>query len=206
MKIATLIPAAAPERRQVPVAIPTRSEAEVLAAMMLSEPGLDHGRLVGRAAVALALALNARGYGLNIDLVYGAGLLHDVAKGQPHHERRGAEMLSALGLEEIAAIAAVHNDAGSAADPALAVTDRLGEKDIVCLADKLFSGPRRVRIETRYAEKLAAAGDNDAARRVIFGWRARALALKAMVEQAAGRDLDTILTAAKVCPPEPPAK
>ena len=205
MKIAALILAATPERRQAPNTIPTRTEAEALAAMMLSGPGRDHGRLVGRAAVALARALNARGYGLDIDLVYGAGLLHDVAKGQPRHERRGAEMLSALGLGEIAAIAAVHNDVGRAADAALAATDRPGEKDIVYLADKLFRGWHRVDIEARYAEKLATVGDDDAARREILGWRSCALALKTMVEQAAGRDLDTILTAAGVYPPEPPA-
>jgi hypothetical protein len=204
MKIAALIPAATPERRQAPNTIPTRTEAEALAAMMLSGPGRDHGRLVGRAAVALARALNARGYRLDIDLVYGAGLLHDVAKGQPRHERRGAEMLSALGLREIAAIAAVHNDVGRA-DAALAVTDRPGEKDIVYLADKLFRGSLRVDIEARYDEKLAAVGDDAAARREILYWRSCALTLKTMVEQAAGRDLDTILTAAGVYPPEPPA-
>jgi hypothetical protein len=187
---------AALQHRLARITVPTREEAEALAATMLSEAGLAHGRLVGRAAVALAKALNAGGYGLDVDLVYGAALLHDVAKGQPQHERRGAEILAALGLGEMAAIVAVHNDAGLAAAAGFSATARPGEQDIVWLADKLFRGPHRVDIEARYADKLAAVGDDAAARRGILDWRSRALAVKAMVEQAAGRDLETILAAA----------
>lgn len=184
-------------RRLARITIPTRPEAEALATMLLSEAGLVHGRLVGRAAVALAESLNTRGYELDLDLVYGAALLHDVAKGQPEHERRGAEMLSALGLGEIAAIVAVHNDAGSAAAVGLAATARPGEKDIVWFADRLFRGPHRVDIELRYANKLAAVGNDATARREILDGRNRALAVQALVERAAG-DLETILAAAGV--------
>lgn len=178
------------QRRQARLSVPTPAEAESLAAILLPEPGLAHGRLVARAAVALAGALAARGYLLDLDLLYAAALLHDVAKGQPRHEIRGAEMLSGLGLKETAAIVAAHKDTQPPA------TGRLGEKELVCLADKLIAGTRRLPIEGRYAEKLAAfAGDAEACRAIV-GRRDRALALKSLAEQAAGRDLETILTEA----------
>ncbi len=178
------------QRRQVRISVPTRQEAEALAGLLLPEQGIAHGRLVGRVAIALAQALDAQGHRLNMDLLYGAALLHDVAKGQPRHEIRGAEMLSVLGLAEIAGIVASHKDL----EPPN--TGQLTEKEIVCLADKLISRSHRVRFEERYAEKLALfAGDAGACQNII-GRRSRARALKALVEKAAARSIETILNVA----------
>ncbi|MDP3480976.1 MAG: HD domain-containing protein, partial [Desulfoprunum sp.] len=120
-------------------------------------------------------------------LLYGAALLHDVAKGQSRHEIKGAELLAALGLAEIAAIVAAHKDL----KPPL--TGSLTEKELVCLADKCISGSRRIRIEERYAEKLKIFAGDAAICREIRGRRERALALKDLVEQRAGRSVETIL-------------
>ncbi len=176
------------QRRQVRISVPTRQEADALAGLLLSEQGIAHGRLVGRVAIALAQALN--GYRLDMDLLYGAALLHDVAKGQPRHEIRGAEMLSVLGLAEIAEVVASHKDL----EPPN--TGQLTEKEIVCLADKLISRSRRVRFEERYAEKLALFARDAGACQNIIGRRTRARALKALVEQAAARSIETILNEA----------
>ena len=70
------------QHRLARISVPTRPEVEALAGILLSEQGLVHGRLVGRAAIALADALNRQGYRLDMDLLYGGALLHDVAKGR----------------------------------------------------------------------------------------------------------------------------
>jgi molybdenum cofactor cytidylyltransferase len=178
------------QRRLACISVPTRPEAEALAEIMLSEQGLVHGRLVGRTAIALADALNRRGYRLDLDLLYGGALLHDVAKGQLRHEVRGAEMLSALGLGEIAAIVAAHRDLGPP------ISGRLTEREIVCLADKLISGRRRVRIDEAFAEKLARSAPDADACQEINARKARALALMALVEKAAAGSIETILDGA----------
>lgn len=172
------------------ITVPTRPEIEALAGMLLTEQGLVHSRLVGRTAIALANALKKRGYELDMDLLYGAALLHDVAKGQPRHEIRGAEILSALGLEEIAVIVAAHKDLAPPAN------GRLTEKEIVCLADKIISGAHRVGIEARYAEKLELFAADIGVCREIIDRKARALALKDLLERAAARDIETILNEA----------
>lgn len=172
--------------RQGRRAIPTRQETDALAGLLLSEQGLDHGRLVGRAAVALAEALNARGAGLDLDAVYCGGLLHDVAKGQPRHGERGAEMLAGLGLPEIGAIVVDHMDLPSPLD------GRLTAREIVCLADKYISGTRRTGLGERYAEKLRLCAGDAAACRAIKERLERALALQALAEQSVGSSLDTL--------------
>ena len=167
--------------------MPTRPEAEALAGILLSEQGLVHGRLVGRTAIALADALSRQGYPLDRDLLYGGALLHDVAKGQPRHAIRGAELLSGLGLAEIAGIVAAHRDL----EPP--ISGRLTEKEIVCLADKLISGRRRVRVDEGYAEKLLRWADDTGACQDLNARKSRALALMALVERAAARGVETIL-------------
>jgi hypothetical protein len=175
------------QRRLARISVPTRPEAEALAGILLSEQGLVHGRLVGRTAIALAEALNRRGCRLDLDLLYGGALLHDVSKGQACHEVRGAEVLSALGLGEIAAIVAAHRDM----EPP--ISGRLTEREIVCLADKLISGRRRVRIDEVFAVKLARAATNADVCQEINARKARALALMALVEKAADGSIETIL-------------
>lgn len=172
--------------RQQRLAVPTRQETDALAGLLMTEPGLGHGRMVGRTAVALAEALNARGAGLDIDAVYCGGLLHDVAKGQPQHGLRGAEMLAGLGLPEIGAIVAEHMDLPASAD------GRLTEKEVVCLADKYISGTRRIDLGERYAEKLRMFAGDAAALRAIQERLERALALQALAEESVGTKLDTL--------------
>ena len=173
--------------RQKRISIPTRQEAEALAGLLLAEPGLSHGRMVGQAAEALALALNARGAALDIDAVCCGALLHDVAKGQSRHEQRGAEMMAELDLPAIAAIVAAHKDLAVPAD------GRLTEREVVCLADKVISGTRRIDLMERYAEKLRIFAGNASACRAITERMERALALRSLVELSIGRSIDSVL-------------
>ncbi|MDK9706155.1 MAG: NTP transferase domain-containing protein [Desulforhopalus sp.] len=164
-----------------------REEAMELARLVMPEKGVAHGLAVAEVATILARALNRHGLDLDEQLVYNAALLHDLAKGQAQHEIRGAAMLNRLGLDRLAPLVAGHRDIPPPS------TGHLGEKEVVCLADKLVRGSRRVPIEQRFAEKLELyATDRDACR-AINGRRQNALALQEMVEQHIGRPLEEIL-------------
>lgn len=172
------------------MAIPSPEEALALAELMIDAKGIAHGRLVAEVALVLARALQRQGYRLDTDLLFAAALLHDIAKGYPRHEIRGAEILESLGLKELAAIAAVHSDLRFPASGLIA------EKEIVCLADKVVSGSRRLQLHQRYDEKRVLFAGNDDALRAIERRRANALALADLYERQTGRGLEAILVEA----------
>jgi len=179
--------------------LPEPSPAEALALLELhgvGERGLAHGRGVAEAALLLARALNARGAGLDLELIEAAALLHDIAKGQPRHEQAGARLLDGLGFPRTAGIVAAHRDI----DPAQ--VERLGERELVYLADKLVRGPERIGVARRFQEKLERFGQDPEAMRAIRQRLAHARAMLALVERAAGQSLAEMLEG-RGCDPGP---
>lgn len=168
--------------------IPTRQEALALLDLHnAGERGHGHGRGVADAALALARALNAHGYTLDLELIEAAALLHDIAKGQPRHEKAGGELLAQLGFPRVAEIVAAHRDI----DPAGLAAPT--ERELVYLADKLVRGAQRVPIQQRFQEKLDAFAHDADACQAIRARRAHALAMQKLVEDCAGKTLDDIL-------------
>jgi Uncharacterized MobA-related protein len=187
------------ERRLVRWPEPTPAEAEELMTLCgAGERGLAHGRGVARAALLLARAINAfraqggagRGRLLDLELVEAAALVHDIAKGQPDHERAGAQYLAGLGYARTASIVAAHRDI----DPEeLAGPEAVGERELVYLADKLVRGPYRVDIAQRFQEKLDSYAGNVEAVAAIHRRLGHAQGMARLVEQGAGRSLEAIL-------------
>jgi molybdenum cofactor cytidylyltransferase len=168
--------------------IPTREEA--LALLDLHQAGTRghaHGQGVADVALALARALNARGLDLDLELVESAALLHDIAKGQPSHEKVGGELLASIGFARVAEIVAAHRDI----DPA--GLSHPSEREVVYLADKLVRGAERIPVPRRFQEKLDHyAGDKDACQ-AIHTRKEHALAMQRLVETCAGMSLQKIL-------------
>jgi hypothetical protein len=162
-------------------------EAAVLAAQTMAPKGVVHGRAVARAAVTLAKELNRHGASLDLALVHNGALLHDIAKGHPNHEIRGAEMAKELGLTRLVDLIGHHRD------PAPPTDGKLSESEIVCLADKLVRGAVNVTIRSRFEEKLALHGADPAACRAIRERMANALALGDLVEKTTGSTPEAIL-------------
>jgi CTP:molybdopterin cytidylyltransferase MocA len=166
-----------------------RAEALALAALTLPQQGLPHGLAVAQAAERLGRELNGHGYSLDVDLLHNAALLHDVAKGRPQHEAAGAGLLRDLGLGRLAEIVVVHRDAPPP------ISGRLTEKEVVCLADKLIRGSKRITVRQRFQEKLDLyAGDAEACL-AIRRRLANALALQTLVERITGKDIEELLDA-----------
>ena len=169
---------------------PSLAEAEAILAHLHPMParGLAHGRCVGEVAALLAAQLvRAAGWPLSVELCRVAGLLHDLAKGQPEHERAGARWLHELGFPRAAAIVAAHRDLDW--QPGTGLTER----EIVHLADKLVRGSRIVPVQARFAEKLALYEHDTQAVAAIEHRRRVAEQLAAAVESALGQSLDDLL-------------
>mgnify|MGYP003394146393 CR=1 FL=1 len=95
---------------------------------------------------------------IDLSLVQAGALLHDIGRGSTHtiaHAQAGADLLRTLGFSEnIARIVECHTGAGLTADECtilgLSPRDcipRTSEEKIVCHADNLLAGTRRMSIE-----------------------------------------------------------
>jgi molybdenum cofactor cytidylyltransferase len=124
--------------------IPTEQECEALwAGFRTSENVKSHSRTVAQLARLLAVHLNLTGLCLNLDMIVAAGTLHDLAKGQPDHAQRAAQILHGLGYPQVGQIVASHMDIRH-------TKGSLTECDLVYLADKLVDGDQVVSLEDRF--------------------------------------------------------
>jgi CTP:molybdopterin cytidylyltransferase MocA len=155
------------ERRQVPAVV------------------VAHCRAVADVALRIAEALNAAGAGLNLELVLGAALVHDVVRGAPNHALRGGALLRALDLPLMAEVVEAHMDI------AVKTEGPLREAEVVYLADKLVLGDRFVGLDERFAgrlgQKTAAPQARAAARRRLDAARA----IAGRVRATTGRSLES---------------
>lgn len=77
-------------------------------------PHIEHineSKIAHMVGVAEWMRERAKDYGLNPDVMYAIGLLHDVGylQGREGHEQRGAEILSAIGIDEDIRFAIAHH-------------------------------------------------------------------------------------------------
>ena len=180
-------------------AIPTPAEAEALLAIEQVPPqGLAHARGVAAVAEALGRELNAVGAGLDIALIKAAALLHDVAKGRPHHEAAGGALLAALGFDAAATIVAAHRDSDLPPDAPLT------ERELVYIADKFVFGRWLVPVAGRFQQKLDLFSDNPEATAAITRRRENALRVLARIEARMGRKAADVIDAAGFRPGPPP--
>ncbi|WP_316863354.1 DVU_1551 family NTP transferase [uncultured Cohaesibacter sp.] len=103
-----------------------------------------HGQAVAKLASLLAIELQEHKQDLDIGLITAGALLHDIAKGRPHHASVGAELLAEWGFPALYNIVGQH----------MALANgyrRLDEIALVYLADKLVSGEDIVGLEQRFA-------------------------------------------------------
>lgn len=99
---------------------------------------------VARVSVLIAEGLNERGFELNIEVLRGAALVHDVLRTEKEHDRLGAEVLMNMELPHEAELVRRHmtyhpfNHA-----------DRFEEIDVLCLADRLVKEDCYVGLDER---------------------------------------------------------
>ncbi|CAH2603840.1 NTP transferase domain-containing protein [Rhodovastum atsumiense] len=136
-----------------------------------------HSQAVTDLALRIARQLRAAGVPLDLDLVRAGALLHDIAKGQPHHAAAGAALVAEWGFPEVARIVASHM--ALSFDPPV-----IDARAVVYLADKLVSGTARVSLAERFGPALARWHDNPDA---LAGARARHAAARAVLQAITAR-------------------
>ena len=166
----------------------SRAEAQALAAITMQQRGINHGEAAAKIACAIGNALNSNGYSLDEDLIYNGALLHDIAKGRPHHESEGAAMLKTLGLHQLVDIVGSHRET------AVPDSGRLTAKEIVCLADKLVRGTEQMPIRQRFDEKLVLYANDEEACKAINRRLQSALDLAEKVRKDTGTTVEEIIT------------
>jgi CTP:molybdopterin cytidylyltransferase MocA len=158
---------------------------ELLEIAETPERVVRHVRAVARNGAKIASAVSERGKKLNMRLIVSACMLHDLAKGQKYHEAKGASWLKKRGYGKVAKIVAFHKD--------LPERRRLGEAEILYLADKVTDGEDVSTLENRLARMKARFPQNSnaavQARRRID----RAISIRERVEEITGLPLSVIL-------------
>ena len=158
---------------------PDPEECEALLALEgTPERVIRHARAVCRVALALGEPLTAR-LGLDLDLLRAGALLHDLAKGQPRHEARGARRLRALGYRELAVLVGSHKDLPS--------RSRTPEAELLYLADKLVEGEGLSSLEARMERMRQRFREDPEAWKAARGRIRRAMRVQDRVEALLGR-------------------
>lgn len=130
--------------------VPNRKECEeIWKRCGVSEDTVRHQEAVAGCALRLGRSLRVRGEALDLELLEAAALLHDVKKGERNHPQRAAELLDRLGYGGVAEIVSEHMDLLSIGE------EKVSEKELLYLADKMVKGDQEVGLEARFRDVLA---------------------------------------------------
>ncbi len=151
---------------------------------------IRHCIAVTDAALKLGRALNAHGKNLNLELIEGAGIIHDIARVKEHHELVGYEYARSLGLYEEAEIIKVHMRY-----PRFHDITEITEMDLVCLGDRICVEDRYAGIDERIEYIIAKARKGGADDQVIAGILKKKEETKVFIrqiEEFCGKSMDEI--------------
>lgn len=152
---------------------------------------IRHCKAVSETAVEIGKALNNHGYQLDIDLIRGAGLAHDIARAQDRHWDIGAEILNDLGYEDEAKIVAVHMTYDFHS------FDQLNETDLVCLGDRLVKEDEYVGLDSRIDYIIHKPGETKERTEKILKKKAETKALMNKIEEKIGQTIDCLMMKGK---------
>lgn len=194
--------------------IPTPREQDALLDMAGTPQRVRaHCRRVARAALALAAHLEATRQGfvspyahavargaagvtgkdvagvpqatrLDRPLMHAAACLHDICKGMHGHEEAGGALLVQHGFPEVARIVAAHGDVAAL---------RLGEAELVMLADRYVRGESLVPLEERFDEHIRERAHEPHVVADLVARKERAMRLRDLFEQETGTALFPLL-------------
>jgi putative nucleotidyltransferase with HDIG domain len=112
-------------------------------------------------ALKIADALNQKGLSLDLGLIQGAGLIHDIARVEEKHWEIGAEIASELGYYQEAEIIRAHMFYNCNPNE-----DEINETDIICLSDRMVKEDEYVGLENRMHYIWINQGEPDAVKHI----------------------------------------
>lgn len=145
---------------------------------------IAHCRAVAEVSCALARKLNEKGLSLDAELCRRGGLLHDIRRTERWHSQKGMLFLLEEGLRLEALIVGAHM--GEYID-----TDRIAEKEVVYLADKITRGTQRVSVSERYARSFEKFSGDEEATKAAYARREQSLKLAEYAEGILGCPLES---------------
>lgn len=119
---------------------------EILRLCNVRKDTIEHMKKVSEYALKVTGELSRCGCILNEKAVYAGALLHDVAKGEKEHGKKGAEIVEHFGYGCLKEIISEHMK--------LKTNNLIGNKEIVYVCDKLIKGTEYVSLQERFKEAL----------------------------------------------------
>ncbi|MFQ7472693.1 MAG: HD domain-containing protein [Anaerovoracaceae bacterium] len=153
-----------------------------------------HCIAVADTAYRIARELNKHGYNFDLQLILGAGLLHDIARTEDKHWEIGADIAENLGYRQEAEIIRVHMRYTP-----FAPIGEVTETDMICLADKLVKEDKYVGIDERidYIIKKAEREGHPEAREALTEKKEETKAFIKDIEDIIGISIDRLMGKAK---------
>ena len=147
---------------------------------------IGHCRAVSHVAYTIGVKLNENGMNLDLDLIKGAGLVHDVVRVMENHDYEGAEILKNLGYYDEAAIVKEHMRFRYSG------CDEITESTLVCLGDRLVKEDHYVGLDERMEYIIHKAGDiPDATKRILAGKEKTRMFMDS-IEKRIGQTIDSL--------------
>lgn len=149
-----------------------------------------HCEAVAETAFRIAKELNRHGFDFDLQLILGAGLLHDIARTEDKHWEIGARIAQSLGYVQEAEIIKVHM-----MYTPFSPLEEATETDMVCLADKLVKEDKYVGIDERidYIIKKAERQGHPEARASLMEKKEETKAFIRDIEKTIGTSIDEIM-------------
>ncbi|MCG1025182.1 DVU_1551 family NTP transferase [Dehalobacter sp.] len=167
---------------------PSREEClKVLKNHQTKDPVFRHVQEVTRVAGIISEHLNSHGLRLHLGLVMASSLLHDIAKGERDHARKGQQIVAALDYPEVADIIGFHMDLPEQYQKVI------NEYAVVYLADKMVQGDRLVCLETRFRQQIETYQEDADIQRIIVRRMEIAQQIKKNIEGKLNLKLEKIL-------------
>ena len=147
---------------------------------------IEHSQKVSSLALFFAGLLNMDEPCLN--LIRASGLLHDIARTGPQHDRAGYEILMDMGYPEIAEVILQHMDIRL--NP---LNENIDASQLIYLADKLIEHTEIVDLKQRFESKIKKFGADTDAGAAVKRRLDSAITISSRIERICGSDLGTIL-------------
>ena len=150
---------------------------------------IKHCIKVTDTALKIGQALNEKGCDLDLGLIQGAGLIHDIARVEDKHWEIGAEIVSALGYHQEAEIIKVHMFYNCNPNEI-----EINETDIICLSDRMVKEDKYVGLENRMQYILDKFKGNQEATERISEKIKDNKAMILRIEQRLGTTIDSLIS------------
>jgi CTP:molybdopterin cytidylyltransferase MocA len=157
---------------------------EILRLSNIKKEAIEHMLSVSEFSKKVAVLLNEKGYDLNINAAYSGGLLHDVGKGKKDHAKEGGKIVCSFGYDCLSEIVSEHME--------LINSNKIGEKEVVYICDKLLMGTEIVSLNKRFEQAWSRYENSSEILENVNKRYADAVEIKKRIEGILGNSLENL--------------